>query len=89
MLNWLFRRCQKRTNNEPYTGKYYVVLIEDNPYKKVEVWINVDKIFKRPPCKGDCFRYDLHRNKKPIHCIVIAICDTEAEARDVARNAYV
>ena len=86
MLKWMFR-SKKRINTMPYTGKFYVILI-NGTYKTVEVWINVDKIFGHIPNKGDCFLYDVNRNNKPAHCIVIAICDNEAKAREIADNLY-
>lgn len=88
MFGLTFHR-EKQTPTKPYTGKYYVILIEDNPYKVVEIWINVDKIFRHNPCNGDYFKYKMCWYKKPLLCRVMAICDTEADARDVARNLYV
>lgn len=87
MFKRLFYR-KHQADNTPYTGKFYVILI-NGTYKTAEVWINVDKIFGRIPNKGDCFRYDVNRNRKPVHCTVIAICDSEAKAREIADNLYV
>lgn len=87
MFNLFRRKKQPLFYEKP--DEFYVILINDNPYKTVEVWINVDKIFRRPPRKGDCFRYDLHRNRKSVHCTVMAICDNEDQARQIASNLYV
>lgn len=91
MIERLFRR--KKKSEQPFfyekPGKFYVILIDDKSYKTSEIWINVDRIFKRLPKKGDCFRYDVNGDRKPAHCTVIAICDTEKEAREIAKNTYI
>lgn len=91
-MKWLFRRKKQiatAPNTEPYTGKYYVILIDGIDYKSAEVWINVDKIFGRIPNKGECFRYDVNMDGKPAHCTVMAICDSEKKAREISDNLYV